>query len=171
MSADMDGRFAPPQAVVDDIQLETQPLAGRWTRLAAALIDVVIALTALIVITRIPAIKHLAPSLEDSSGGMTTLRLQATIVGIVIFLVVQAWPLVSRGQTIGKMICGLRIVRSDGAKVDAWRLLGLRYGIGFLMNATAATGTIYGLLDCLLIFRKSRKCLHDSIADTKVIKL
>lgn len=171
MSANMDGRFAPPQAVVDDIQLETQSLAGRWARLAAALIDVAIAMTALLVIQRIPAIKHLAPSLDESSGGMTTFFLQMALFSVVIFLIVQAWPLLSRGQTVGKMICGLRIVRSDGARVGAWRLLGLRYGIGFLMNATGAIGSFYGLLDCLLIFRKSRKCLHDSIADTKVIKL
>jgi hypothetical protein len=30
-------------------------------------------------------------------------------------------------------------------------------------------GTIYGLLDVLLIFRASRRCLHDNIADTIVV--
>jgi hypothetical protein len=29
---------------------------------------------------------------------------------------------------------------------------------------------IYPLIDVLLIFRSSRKCLHDSIADTIVVK-
>ena len=30
-------------------------------------------------------------------------------------------------------------------------------------------GTVYGLLDVLLIFRASRRCLHDNIADTIVV--
>ena len=50
-------------------------------------------------------------------------------------------------------------------------LLGLRYGVGMLMNVSAGLSMIYGLVDSLLIFRESRKCLHDSIADTRVIKL
>ena len=31
-------------------------------------------------------------------------------------------------------------------------------------------GWMYGLLDVLMIFRDSRKCLHDNIADTIVVK-
>jgi hypothetical protein len=30
---------------------------------------------------------------------------------------------------------------------------------------------IYALIDCVMIFRDSRRCLHDSIADTQVIKI
>jgi hypothetical protein len=30
---------------------------------------------------------------------------------------------------------------------------------------------IYSLVDCLMIFRKSRRCLHDEIADTIVVKV
>jgi uncharacterized RDD family membrane protein YckC len=29
---------------------------------------------------------------------------------------------------------------------------------------------LYGLIDSLLIFRESRRCLHDNIADTIVVK-
>ena len=77
----------------------------------------------------------------------------------------------TRGQTVGKMLFKLRIVRTDGSQPDAWRLLGLRYGVGMLTNLNPIVAMVYGLLDCLLIFRESRKCLHDSIADTQVIKL
>jgi len=31
-------------------------------------------------------------------------------------------------------------------------------------------GQIYSIVDALLIFRQSRKCLHDNIADTIVVK-
>jgi hypothetical protein len=54
---------------------------------------------------------------------------------------------------------------------DAWRLLGLRYGVGYLMNLNLVATCIYSLVDALLVFRESRQCLHDTIADTRVIKL
>jgi uncharacterized RDD family membrane protein YckC len=92
-------------------------------------------------------------------------------VGSAVFLIVQGWPLVTRGQTLGKMLFKLRIVRSDGSRPDAWRLLGLRYGVGMLTNLNAGVAMAYGLIDSLLVFRESRRCLHDSIADTQVIKL
>ena len=88
-----------------------------------------------------------------------------------LFLLIQAWPLVTRGQTIGKLLFKLRIVRTDGSKVDPLRMLGLRYGVGALTGVVSGVSMIYGIIDGLLIFRESRQCLHDTIADTKVIKL
>jgi len=54
--------------------------------------------------------------------------------------------------------------------VSAFRILGLRYGIGYLANLVPVVGALFGLIDCLLIFRQSRRCLHDQIADTIVIR-
>ena len=34
---------------------------------------------------------------------------------------------------------------------------------------STVVGTIYGLVDVLMIFRASRRCLHDHIADTIVV--
>lgn len=165
-----DQRFAPPQAHVADLAPDEIVPAGRGTRLLAAIIDTVILVAAIMGATRIPAIGAL---LTTPGGGpeMGSLNPASSFVGFGLFLLVQAWPLLKRGQTLGKMAFKLRIVRSDGSRPDAWRLLGLRYGIGFVMNANPLLSMLYGLLDALLIFRESRKCLHDSIADTKVIKL
>ena len=109
--------------------------------------------------------------LKAAEQGMWTWNPMGLLIGIPIFLLIQGWPLVTRGQTIGKMLCKLRIVRTDGSKADAFRLLGLRYGIGSLTGVVSGFAMIYGLIDSLLIFRGSRQCLHDTIADTKVIKL
>ncbi|ANH67693.1 RDD family protein [Mitsuaria sp. 7] len=172
MSVSTEDRFAPPQAVVADVATSESGdvLAGRGTRLAAALLDALILWTLMTAVLKlIPAADELFKNFDSMS--LTAFNLPSVIIGVPLFLIVQAWPLLKRGQTVGKMICRVRIVRSDGSTPDAWRLLGLRYGVGILMNCFAASAAIYSLLDCLLIFRESRQCLHDTIADTKVIKL
>ena len=59
---------------------------------------------------------------------------------------------------------------SSGERATIGRLLGLRYLVGWVIAMIPFIGVIYSLLDCLLIFRESRQCLHDNIADTIVVK-
>ena len=171
MSDAADQRFAPPQAHVADVASGEIVLAGRGTRFWAALVDGIIVACVIWVLFMIPVLRTMIEAQAKESLGIWHWNPLSLIVGVVGFLAVQGWPLVMRGQTVGKMLFKLRIVRSDGSRPEAWRLLGLRYGIGMLLNVNAGVSMIYGLLDSLLIFRESRKCLHDSIADTQVIKL
>lgn len=170
MSDTADSRFAPPQAHVADIPASGAVLARRGTRLLAAVVDGLMVGGAVWAVSMIPAVQSIVQA-QATAMSLQTVNPISMVLGFGVFLLIQAWPLLTRGQTIGKMLFGLRIVRSDGSKPDAWRLLGLRYGIGFVLNMNAIASMVYGLLDCLLIFRASRKCLHDSIADTQVIKL
>lgn len=167
-----DQRFAPPQAHVADIAPAEQVLAGRGTRLLAAIVDTIIGATAGWAVMQIPLLKDLIQAQQSevarSVWSWTPLSL---LVGVAVFLLVQGWPLAKRGQTIGKMVCKLRIVRTDGTPAEPWRLLGLRYGVGMLTNLMVGVAMVYGLVDSLLIFRGSRQCLHDTIAGTKVIRL
>ena len=171
MSDSLDSRFAPPLAHVEDLAAgEGDPLASRWMRLVAAVIDSLIWGGVFWVLLKVPGVEDFVYAGHGPSAPGTWIPMGA-ICGFVLFVLIQGWPLIQRGQTLGKMVCKLRIVRSDGSKVDAARLLGLRYGAGYLCNSVPLLSAIYGLLDGLLIFRASRKCLHDTIADTKVIKL
>ncbi|WP_431262403.1 RDD family protein [Roseateles chitinivorans] len=173
MSVSSEDRFAPPQAMVADVPAAESGdvLASRGVRFVAAIIDAAILWLILMVVSFVvPAIKEVLAQ-RGANFSMTSLNLSSLFLGFTVFLLVQAWPLLKRGQTVAKMLFKIRIVRTDGSKPDAWRLLGLRYGIGFLLNVNVITSMIYALLDCLLIFRESRQCLHDTIADTKVIKL
>ena len=61
-------------------------------------------------------------------------------------------------------------MRSDGSKASLLRLAGLRYFASSLLDLVPVVGWIYALVDALLIFRDSRKCLHDNIADTIVVR-
>jgi uncharacterized RDD family membrane protein YckC len=60
-------------------------------------------------------------------------------------------------------------VRSDGSPASFGRIVGLRYLPTSLITLIPVVGMFYALLDCLLIFRRSRRCLHDNIADTIVV--
>lgn len=164
-----DDRFAPPQAHVADIEPPTDGLvlASRGRRLAGATLDVGMALFLGGLIAK------LSPWNPFGSSGdsLWDINITNNLWGIVIFLVAHGYLLATRGQTIGKALLKMRIVRPDGSPASLSRLLGLRYGIGYLINCVAAIGMIYAIVDSLLIFRSSKRCLHDQIADTVVIKL
>jgi uncharacterized RDD family membrane protein YckC len=164
-----DQRFAPPQSYVADPATGEMVLATRGTRFLSALVDGIIGAAVVWAVYMIPPLGALLA--EQEARSLWAWNPLSLLVGTAVFLLVQGWPLLTRGQTLGKMLFKLRIVRSDGSKPDAWRLLGLRYGIGLLMGLNTVIVMIYSLIDSLLIFRASRKCLHDSIADTQVIKL
>jgi uncharacterized RDD family membrane protein YckC len=168
-SASDDNRFAPPLAHVEDV-VPAGPgvLAGRGTRLGAALIDMVIAVLALGLLALLTPINIFKPPVGASSG-MWMLALQNLIVGFILFLVVHGYLLATRGQTVGKALLKIRIVRSDGSPASFARIVGLRYLTTSVLASIPMVGGIYGLVDTLLIFRASRRCLHDNIADTIVV--
>ncbi|WP_211326916.1 RDD family protein [Roseateles depolymerans] len=142
-------------------------LADRGTRLLAAIVDGLILAALAWALTNVPVVNALLTPKDES---FFALNVGALLVGYPLFLVVQGWCLVQRSQTLGKMLCGIRIVRTDGSPASAARLLGLRYGVGYLTSISFVLSSLYGIIDSLLIFRSSRQCLHDTIADTKVIK-
>jgi len=160
------GRFAPPQAVVDDIAADGLVLGGRGTRFLAAMIDGLLTLPLLWVIGKLFHYDLFSP---PPDAGLVKPMLM-TLGGGGVFVLMQSWLLAKHGQTIGKRLLGLRILRSDGSAASLGRLLGLRYGIGYVLAAIPFVNMLYSLIDCLLIFRESRQCLHDNIADTIVVK-
>lgn len=172
MSNSADPRYAPPSAQVADVPATESALAERGIRLLAAILDGIVLFAVYWAVTQIPAIgTWVEAETAASSTSVLGFAPLSALFSFALFLIVQGWLLVARGQTVGKMCFKLRIERSDGSKPDAWRLLGLRYGIGYLAAVNWVAVTVYSLVDSLLIFRDSRKCLHDSIADTRVIQL
>ena len=160
-------RFAPPSAHVEDVTTQgVVQLAGRGARFGGAMID---GLLMLGIFWLIGVVTPWSPFEAAAKAGFGTALLINGGLGMVVFAIVHGYLLATRGQTLGKLLLGLRIVRSDGQRAGLVRLLGLRYGIGWLVNAVAFIGPLYSLADCLLIFRASHKCLHDNIADTIVV--
>jgi len=160
-------RFAPPTATVADVSTEAYELGGRGVRLAAAVVDGLIMWGLMFV-----AMKFMPVKIDPEAGlaliGWGLVAVQLFTVGA--FLAVNGWFLATRGQTIGKMLLGLRIVRSDGAAASPGKVIGLRYGLCWLIALIPFVGGLFGLIDALMIFRADRRCLHDLIADTIVVK-
>lgn len=91
--------------------------------------------------------------------------------GALFLIGVQVWMLTSRGQTIGKSQMGLRILRfPDHSSGGFLTNVLLRSFVNGLITSIPIIGLVYALADPLFIFRDDRRCLHDLIAGTCVIK-
>ena len=118
----------------------------------------------------VTVLEAVVPNPASGSGAGFGSMLSSMIISIVLFLLIQGYLLATTGQTIGKKLIGLRIVRSNGERPDVGHVIGLRYMLIWVIAAVPVVGWIFALVDALMIFRDSRKCLHDNIADTIVVK-
>ena len=161
--------YETPTAPSEEAGTPSGPeLAGRGRRLGAYLIDLIIAGIVLGVL----AVLNLGISLEDLARDPMTQQMSTAggIAYLVIFMVINGYLLVTKGQTLGKLALGIRIVdaASNGA-ATAVKLLGLRYVLVMLVAVIPFIGGLLGLIDFLFIFREDRRCVHDLIAGTKVV--
>ncbi len=143
-------------------------LAGRGRRLGAYLIDLIIAGIVLVIL----AVLNIGISFEDVARDPMTQQMSTAggIAYLVIFMVINGYLLVTKGQTLGKLALDIRIVdaASNGA-ATAVKILGLRYVLVMLVGAIPIIGGLLGIIDFLFIFREDRRCVHDLIAGTKVV--
>ena len=158
--------YGSPEAVVAEVG-DTH-LAGRGERLGAAIIDTIILLVILVPLMFVGGYWQAAMSAGGEVPLMTTLLWAA--VGFAVFVVVQWVPLNANGQTWGKRMLGIRIVDMDGAKPPIGRLIGLRYLPVQVATNVPLIGMVLALVNVLLIFRGDRRCGHDLVAGTQVVK-
>ena len=179
MSATAPNPFAPPRAAVDDhydTQVELVE-ANRGARFVAVLIDgfapliVIIGILAAVALPAYHSYVQRSKGLPVAQDSGTGLILVASFAGLAMLaFVIYSISLVYRyGQTIGKRVMGIRVVRTDGSRVAFSRFVFLRWLPMFIVGIIPWIGYLSGLVDALLIFRDSHQCLHDNIADTRVV--
>jgi uncharacterized RDD family membrane protein YckC len=166
--------YAAPGAVVDDVSafggndLEARK-ATRGQRLGAAMLDnlIIVLCVVPIVLFGIAYNRDHAAVQEWGTAGIVLVFLGLILLlGIFVYNCI----LLSRnGQTIGKRLLKIKIVRADGTPVTLSRVIFLRWLPLVLLGMIPFIGRVVGLVDALLIFRAERRCLHDNIADTIVI--
>lgn len=100
-----------------------------------------------------------------------TEQILVACMGFGVFLLVHGFLLASRGQTVGKLLTGIRIVDYESNELLPFlKLVSLRYLPLRLVAMIPVVGGILVLLDVLLIFGPERRCIHDLIAGTKVVQ-
>jgi uncharacterized RDD family membrane protein YckC len=175
-------QFSPPKSFVADLAPDAADTvkAGRGRRLGAKLLDTLLAslllMPALIIaVSRMPnqalAIRN-GSFARDFYTALLGVGMPLYAGGLVLLLVwIINLVLLSRnGQTIGKKMLGIRIVRTDGSRATLARLFWLRTFVSGLFTQVPMVGRFYGLVDVLAIFAGPRRCLHDYLADTIVVK-
>ncbi len=118
--------------------------AGFWIRFVAVVIDAIIL---------------------SVVGWVIGQVIQAEIIGMLIGAAYYLYFWVKqKGQTPGKKVMGIRIVRVDGKEID-WMTAVLRY-VGYIVSGIPlALGFIW------VAFDKQKQGWHDKIAGTFVVKV
>jgi uncharacterized RDD family membrane protein YckC len=109
-------------------------------------------------------------------------ELATALLWISAHYFIHGYWLATRGQTIGKMLMGIRIEdRQTGNLVPIWRLVLLRdlpimlpaYLLSISSNhdpVDEGLSILIYVVDFIFIFTASRRCFHDRIANTKVVR-
>jgi uncharacterized RDD family membrane protein YckC len=95
--------------------------------------------------------------------------------GLLAAMFVQALLIGFRGQNIGKMLVGARVVRiADDGPVGFYRGAVLRFMLPvmfmMMLNILFPLGLLFVAVDYGFMFRADGRCLHDLIAGTKVVR-
>jgi uncharacterized RDD family membrane protein YckC len=146
--------------------------AGRLRRLGAAILDSIV----LGLVMFLPAGFIAGFSAVRAAGDFNLENLPpsagaAILLGALVWGGI-TWYLVHRnGQTIGKKMLAIKVVRTDGSRATVGRIFWVRNVPFWIAGAVPwfNLGNIFSLVDALLIFRASNQCLHDQVADTIVV--
>lgn len=140
-------------------------LAGRGTRLAAVLIDGL-----LFCLCCAPGGIMLAIGADDNNDTLQIIGGILLGLGFLALLIVQIYLLSTRGQSVGKKMMKVKIVKYlDDSSPGFVHACLLRLIVPGFINGIPIVGSIFPLVDACFIFSEERRCIHDLIAGTKVV--
>ncbi|HEY0005018.1 MAG TPA: RDD family protein [Pyrinomonadaceae bacterium] len=153
---------------------DTNPLelASRSSRFVASLIDDV-CIIAVIIVSLL--LLFIASSASGGQGQRDDtpfiLFFVVMMLGILAIAIVQLYFLCKDGQTIGKKLLNIRIVKVETGENGGFTTNALMRGIvPNLIGSVPYIGPLFHLVDALFIFREDHRCIHDHLAGTCVIK-
>jgi uncharacterized RDD family membrane protein YckC len=175
-----DNNYAPPQSAVADAPSGTDVLASRGERFGASIIDGL-----LFTVPLIPTYMMVIPGMTRqgkpnalafwAAAAGTGARFYLAMVVCLALLGINAYLVNKNGQSIGKKMLGIKVVRRDGSRATLARIFFLRNVLNSVIQYAASLlmpilSSLYVLTDLLFIFGNARRCVHDYLADTIVIK-
>lgn len=143
-------------------------LAGPGRRLSARIVDMVIFIVFAIIV-------GVATSgTGDASDESTEVPLGLILLFIAVSLIYEIWMIAARGQTLGKMAVGIKVIRIDNGgspglntSFSRWVLPGIFGAIGAFLQVV---GLVSVLIYLSLLWGKNRQGWHDMLAKTLVVK-
>jgi len=148
-------------------------LASRWARLGGSLIDSILMMCItlpLMFLTGTWDAMYTAGSDGQPPAQTSVLySIAIGIAGIAAFLLINVKFLLSDGQTVGKKLVSTRIVTINNQKASGMTLL-KRYGFYWVVALIPIIGGLLSIVNVLFIFGKTKRCLHDYVGGTKVVK-
>jgi len=171
--------YAAPQADLDAFRVPETPAdasglskATRGSRLAAAFIDGLIAFAAISPVIFTMGWSHVVKAGQSHNSLWFIGTNTSQIVGTALWLAVfgfQAWLITTTGQSVGKRVLGIKIVMMDGSPVGFVRGVLIRTWLVALLSFIPVIKYV-GLIDLLFIFTREKRCLHDIVAGTRVVR-
>ncbi len=139
-------------------------LAGRGARLGAYVLDwVIVGAISMVAVFSLGWFNEVAAG--DAGAAART-----ALVALAAYGAVNGYFLAQRGQTVGKMAVGVRVVSGKtGDIVPVWNSFGLRVVFVQLVFQIPIVGMPIALVNALFIFGERRRCLHDFLAGTLVV--
>lgn len=152
-------------ATAEAVNLADLPKAGFWIRVAASMLDSLLAGLIQVVVSLI--LKMTASDLMNVTDprGTLTIATLTSLAGMVIGITYSVFFTGYCGQTPGKMALGIKVVRTSGEDIG--------YGRAFLREVIGKTIStlLLGIGYLMVAFDAKKQGLHDRIADTYVIKI
>jgi uncharacterized RDD family membrane protein YckC len=141
-------------------------LAGPGQRLLARILDsVIIGVAFFILFFVIIAAAGGLEQADEGLGGLSAVGFIVPFAGLVLY---EVGLTATRGQTVGKMALGIRVVDEATGQPPGWGPSFVRWVVPLVMGFVP----FLTLVDALwLLWDANRQCLHDKAAKTLVIRI
>jgi uncharacterized RDD family membrane protein YckC len=143
---------------------------GFWIRFGARIVDSFVLGLPLILVAAVFIPSLLRPGSQPSNPAFAAFFLMLIGFGFLTAIAYEVLMLRYRGGTVGKIACGLKVVRADGRSLG-W---GVSFGRFFMWNIVT-NGIPYLNFILMLVSGimagtdEQKRALHDRVCDTRVI--
>jgi uncharacterized RDD family membrane protein YckC len=143
---------------------------GFWIRFGARIIDGFVLGVPFMLLAAVFIPNLLRTGSQPSNPAVAVFFLSLIAVGLLSAITYEVLMLRYRGATVGKMACGLKVVRSDGRSLG-W---GVSFGRFFMWNIVT-NGIPYLNFILMLVsgimagVDDEKRAIHDRVCDTRVI--
>lgn len=131
---------------------------GFWIRFVAVFVDSIVMIVGTMIVGFVIGLGLGATGMGGLAAKALT-QLFCSVLGIAYI----TYFIGAYGATLGKMVFGLKVVRSNGGKVTYGRAFG-RYW-AYLLSSV-----VFGIGYIMAAFDDEKRALHDRICDTRVVK-